>query len=364
MLVSKLTEKEEVLVIKRMLACNSPKADPRNRPEMERFLEILVQRIGSAVETDTPRLVVANAVTRALFVASPLMPNVVAAVFQTQLRALNDGFSSSRQNGISDAGCCSWPSFGQLCILQAASSLFPVTDWRHPVVTPAILTLCRCLYHCKRVQATGATVSDVLTGCLATSVLYSLLAESRRFCPEPIDYLLSLLSGEGCLSLDKCPAKIKPKQMAFQQTVKDSAQTRVNLVGMAYGLLAEFTELYSPLEAAKEILTPLYSKLQSIKAASALSKHHGDLLDRVRAICDSTARRKPLQWQPKKLQQIQMFNPRFDENYNMDKTMDPVKERAEEKKMKKRLNREMKHTMRELQRDSQLLTEVPSNRLC
>ena len=215
MLVSRLTQKEEVLVIKRMLACNSPKADPRNRPEMERCLDILVHRIGSSVEPNPPRLIVANAVTRALFVASPLMPNVLAAVFQAFIRTMNEGMTSASTAGQHKQ--CPWPSFGQLCTLQAISSLFPVTDWRHPVVTPAILTLCRCLFHAKRVQTPGSTVNDALSGCLAAAVLHSLIAESRRYCPEPFEFLTSLLTGDGCTSLDKCKASIKPQRLLFQQ---------------------------------------------------------------------------------------------------------------------------------------------------
>ena len=106
-----------------------------------------------------------------------------------------------------------------------------------------------------------------------------------------------------------------------------------------------------------QICAPVEGLLEAGAVCKSLQAVHNALNDRVKSISSQPTRR-PIQWQPKKLAQIKMFNPRFDEDYNMDRSSDPVKERAEANKLKKRVNRDLKHTMRELQQGAALVAQA------
>jgi len=358
LLISQLTEKEEVVVIKRVLVCNSLKADVRNRTKMEGFVEILIERLQSAAQASPARMRIVDTTVQALFALAPLMPDVVAKAFVVRINAIGEAMThSSKPQGRQE--CC-WPSLGELCMLQAVSSLFPVTDWRHPVVTPALLVLSRCLYHGRRTNNAEATAEDAVAGCLAATVMHSLVAPSHRFCPEAVDYLISFLrhclAAESCIDLKKCSKKLSPQPMSFQPDMKQY-QHQLNLVATVYRLLRQYLVLYSNLEAAAEICAPVEGLLEAGAVCESLQAVHNALNDRVKSISSQPTRR-PIQWQPKKLAQIKMFNPRFDEDYNMDRSSDPVKERAEANKLKKRVNRDLKHTMRELQQGAALVAQA------
>jgi nucleolar protein 14 len=54
----------------------------------------------------------------------------------------------------------------QLVFLKLISHLFPTSDFRHPVVTPACVFMCQMLYQCK-----VKTTRDVATGLFLVTLI-------------------------------------------------------------------------------------------------------------------------------------------------------------------------------------------------
>ena len=72
-----------------------------------------------------------------------------------------------------------WLTLGEITLLRIATHLFPATDYRHPVLTPASLVLGRCLSQCPL-----ATPGDVAAGLATAALLIEFTNEAGRVAPE------------------------------------------------------------------------------------------------------------------------------------------------------------------------------------
>ena len=82
-----------------------------------------------------------------------------------------------------------FPSLGRLLLLRLLAHVFPVSDFRHPIVTPAVLLQCQCLAQCPVVS-----VQDLAAGLFICGLLTTVYCkETSRFVPEVINFLSGVL---------------------------------------------------------------------------------------------------------------------------------------------------------------------------
>ncbi|KAK1316816.1 hypothetical protein QJS10_CPA05g01060 [Acorus calamus] len=89
---------------------------------------------------------------------------------------------------IKNSEISSWPSVKTLLLLKLWSMIFPCSDFRHVVMTPATLLMCEYLMRCPIM-----TGQDVAVGSFLCSMMLLITKQSRKFYPEVITFLRTLL---------------------------------------------------------------------------------------------------------------------------------------------------------------------------
>lgn len=82
-----------------------------------------------------------------------------------------------------------WLTGGELLLLRIASTLFPATDFRHPILASLTLAACQCL-----AQAPVCSLVDLARGLLVASAVADLTRGGRRYAPELVAFLQSTLA--------------------------------------------------------------------------------------------------------------------------------------------------------------------------
>ena len=85
-----------------------------------------------------------------------------------------------------------WPSWGELLLMKVACSMYPVTDFQHPILTPITLLLGQALSYTPVVS-----LRDVSHGTVCATLLAEMSIPSGRIVPEVLSWLYCVFC---CLS--------------------------------------------------------------------------------------------------------------------------------------------------------------------
>eukprot|EP00605_Chrysophyceae_sp_TOSAG23-4_P001027 GSChrysophyteH1.ASY1.ANO1.1128.1 assembled CDS len=242
-----------------------------------------------------------------------------------------------------------WPSLGRLLFFRLLAHVFPVTDFRHALVTPATLFLAQCLSQCP-VSSAADLVSGVYTCCLLSDVYCE---GTQRFVPEVTHYLtllLSLLDGN-----KKPPLTIPWHVFATENpgTASEKSFMTSAIANAAITLSESLVKKHAESQALPEMFTPLSLALSNIRWEEAVVS--GESVKR--ALDDVQQNRQPLRWRESKVESIELKTPRYELNYTFKKDRDPDADRAKLKQLTRQSKRETKAAMRELRRDAEFLDQ-------
>jgi nucleolar protein 14 len=194
---------------------------------MQNFYDVLLRRflaVGDAIYRsgdggeNLARKEQLNSLTKTLYKMSQDSPECAGAIWSRRLGILQKALakrlrdvelmvvSSSTNNDTEEEeeDCyTAWPSMGTILLLRACGHIFPVTDLRHPVVTPALLLLGQTIAQCP-----VRTVQDVVMGLLCSSIMIEYTKESKRIAPEAISFIagvIRLFAADGHGALESMP---------------------------------------------------------------------------------------------------------------------------------------------------------------
>ena len=179
-----------------------------------------------------------------------------------------------------------WPGLPELVFLRILGVLWPTSDMRHIVVSPARLLMGSYLGLCKI-----RSFVDAASGLFLCTLFLQYENRSKRLVPEAINFLIDVIrclsprKGDSIGSVRCTPLSRRHdfgqlciinagKAMAFSVDRPDlvaviggkgnSAQTNVDLLGLAIDLLARFSEPYKALEGFVELYEPVLQMLRDI----------------------------------------------------------------------------------------------------
>ncbi|KAL3796535.1 hypothetical protein ACHAW5_004437 [Stephanodiscus triporus] len=192
------------LIIQRVHATNSVRLNHKNKERMQNYYDVLLRRfvaVGDAIfesgngGTDLERYEQLNSLTKTLYVMSQDSPECAAAVWSRRLgifqKALSKRLRDVEINPLGDA-CrdefTAWPSTGMLLLMRALPHIFPSTDRRHTVITPALLLLGQIL-----AQTPIKTPYDVVMGLFCAGLMLEYTKGAKRIPPEATAFLASVL---------------------------------------------------------------------------------------------------------------------------------------------------------------------------
>ncbi|KAG1327764.1 nucleolar protein 14 [Cocos nucifera] len=382
-LLDNCSDTEVVEAINRIRACNSIRLAAENRKKMQVFYGVLLQYFAVLATRSPLNIKIINLLVRPLIEMSAETPYFAAICARQRLVHIRTQFCED----IKIPGKSSWPTLKTLLLLRLWSLIFPCSDFRHVVMTPALQLMCEYLMRCPIESG-----RDIAIGSFLCSMVFSVTKQSRKFCPEAIVFLQTLLlSSIGLESglqhhsqlihlkeikglkpwLSICDQvcdvhpidflKVMDKQSDSPVFASDNFKASMQL--SVAETLKGFINIYEELSSFPEIFLPisalLHELLQKAKLPGILRGNMEDIIDLIKKKTDEHhVLRQPLQMRKQKPVPIKLLNPKFEENFVKGRDYDPDRERAERKKMKKRLKSEKKGAIRELRKDNHFIFEL------
>ncbi|XP_039140314.1 nucleolar protein 14 [Dioscorea cayenensis subsp. rotundata] len=382
-LLDNRSDAEVVEAINRIRACNSIKLTAENRWKMQGFYGVLLQYFATLASRKPLNIGRINSLVRPLMEMSGETPFYAAICARERLSHIRTRFCTDIK--LQDKS--SWPSLKTLLLLRLWSLVFPCSDFRHAVMTPAALLMCEYLMRCSIVSG-----QDIVVGSFLCSMMLNVCKQSHKFCPEALNFLQVLLisaidlkPGRKNLSqmyhtielkttkpwLRICSQESEVHALDFFEVMNMEAEStyfssddfRASVLAFMAEILKGFISIYEGLSSFTEIFSPisglLLAVLQNDNIPQLLRNNLEDIVEFIKKKTDEHQKlRQPLQMRKQKPEPIKLLNPKFEEDFVKGRDYDPDRERAEMKKMKKRLKSEKKGAMRELRKDNHYLFQV------
>lgn len=196
------TGHEVSVIIDRIHASNSVRLNKKNTEKMQNFYDVVLRRfvaVGDAIYAsgdggaELDRYEQLNALTRTLFAMSADAPESAAAVWGRRLGVFHNAHAKRLRDvcfvrGEDVEATTAWPSTGTILLLRALAHIFPVTDRRHQVVTPALLLLCQIV-----AQTPVTSADDMVSGLMCAGLLIEYTRGAQRVVPEALAFVSGIL---------------------------------------------------------------------------------------------------------------------------------------------------------------------------
>lgn len=414
LLVAALSPSDLNELVRRTRVCNATALSTGNRKAMQMFYGILVQHFAniSSSPTKTSSAIAEhamvdylNALLPHILEMTPLVPFYAATLARARLLKAHETMVAALADPIQKAKA--WPVPRTLALLKLFSTVFPVSDKRHAVLTPASLLITSALANCPLARG-----RDVGTGLYLAGMAVHLHSQAKRYCPEPLvlcTLLLESITGSGGGSgeeEDEQPswlaiitnednkknsknnkkkngsdgtASLSEEEVAplslsniLQRLCGDEDESywtstafKVSASAAAIKIMVRCAELWSDVDAVPEIFSPSVSILKKIssslvKTAPAIKHLAKEAASKLETITTAAmSKRRPLiNPSVSKAPEAKTFNPRFEDDFATGKDYDPDRERSERRKLQKMVRREERGAIRELRRDGSFMADV------
>ncbi|WCJ20870.1 hypothetical protein M5689_003074 [Euphorbia peplus] len=372
-----------IMIISRIRKTNSIKLAAGNRKKIQVFYGLLLQYFAILANRKPLNVKLLNILVKPLIEISMEIPYFSAICARQRILRMRAQFCESIKN--SETSC--WPSMKTLSLLRLWSMVFPCSDFRHVVMTPAILLMCEYLMRCPVL-----TGRDIGVGSFLCSIVLSVTKQSKKFCPEAIMFLQNVLMAaierktmhypesqlnhlmelkmvQPLLCMHQCASEIGPLNFFMVMDMPEdspffsSDNFRASMLVSVIETLRGYVETYEGLSSFPEIFLPVSKlTLEAAKQGNMPAALHEKFKDVAQLIEKNISQhyllRQPLQMRKRKPVPIKLLNPKFEENFVKGRDYDPDRERAERRKLKKQVQREAKGAARELRKDNVFLFDV------
>ncbi|KAK9934985.1 hypothetical protein M0R45_022104 [Rubus argutus] len=382
-LLDNLCNSDIALIIHRIRASNAIKLAAENKKKMQVFYGLLLQYFATLANKKPLNLELLNLLVKPLMEMSMETPYFAAVCARERILRTRTKFCETVKNP--ENSC--WPASKTLFLLRLWSLIFPCSDFRHVVMTPAIFLMCEYLMRCPILSG-----RDVAVGSFLCSILLSITKQSRKFCPEAvsflqillmaaiernpksnkdseIDHLMEIKAPEPLLYIHEHIDQIDPLNfLTIMDLPEDSSfftsnKFRSSVLVTVIETLRGYVSSYEGFSSFPEIFLPISTLVLELaeqeNMPSALTDKFKEVAQFIKTKAEEHCmQRRPLQMRKQKPVALKMLNPSFEEKFVKGRDYDPDRERVERKKLKKLLTQETKGAVRELRKDNYFLHEV------
>lgn len=362
----------------RIVKYHRPRVSPDTRERVHNLYDLLLRRLLSGED-----LREVDGLTEVLtFMTGEVQGPVCANLWTRLLVSMHGRLEKGlRDYALGGADRC-WPSPGALCVLRLLPLLFPTTDYRHPVVTPALLYLGQCLSECP-----VTSMADLTAGLSCAALMLHYTAEAKRLAPEALAFLCTTLGALGPLkkgtgtqaaqqlqlptfhptlvkklrmglkAWEGKEAELGPLDMARAEDKEVREEEAAATLRMVCKTLARAAQNQcSGMQGAPELLGEALRQLTwhaSREEGTEKGQWLSEARDSVKGVVESVGQtRRPLVWRSKDRGVIKSLDPRMVEDYVVKKDAGMDRDKAKVKQLTRQLKREKKGAMRELRRDA------------
>lgn len=276
-----------------------------------------------------------------------------------------------------------FPRLDTLIFFKLMSSLFPTSDFRHPIATPSFIFLHHILS-----QSKVKTRSDIASGLFLATLVLDSQQLSKKFLPAVINFL----SGVCYLAVKKSMVEKTKTVPPFKQnddllvldkkfsneienlTAADFLEGlpidddfKVRAINVTVQLIKDFVKLYDDLVGMKYFLDPFETILARLSQQKPLPASLKESIKKTIEFFKNIRSEKKFKFpvpENKVQPMIRMLEPRFETVLSDRRSMysQAQGEKAEQQKLKHMIKREFKSAKRELRRDNEFLSKVRHKR--
>ncbi|GAB1604253.1 nucleolar protein 14-like [Argonauta hians] len=168
---------DQVTIIERIEKCNHPSLGDGNKAKLERVFQLLLTYYCEVCQQRDLNLWLIDRLVVKLFHLATFSPQPAAVAVLEAIKV--------RQSALKKT----YPGLDTLLLLKLVPLLYPASDFRHFVCTPAMLymsqILSQCVISCERDVAAGLFISTILLQCISMS---------KRYIPEMMNFLFAVFS--------------------------------------------------------------------------------------------------------------------------------------------------------------------------
>ncbi|KAG8186743.1 hypothetical protein JTE90_027643 [Oedothorax gibbosus] len=257
-------------------------------------------------------------------------------------------------------------SLQSLLILKYCSVLYSVSDFRHPIVTPAVIFMCDILS-----STYPVTLSNIASRLFVCNILAHCVCQSKRFVPDAICFLNTMLrlalpsenknvsqdskTKQINLVLNSKPTSDKILDLDYfninKTTVNDSIKS--SIIFKSVSLLNKFATLYTQLPSYSEIFSETVSLCSLLPTDSYPDSVKDSISNLTTEIKSNSPKLKQLVYQNTKPKPLKLFDPLFESKF--DKRDNINKKFKELKQVSQKIRREEKCIIRDMRRDAQMI---------
>ncbi|KAK3095262.1 hypothetical protein FSP39_012329 [Pinctada imbricata] len=288
------SDDDQMIIIARIRKCHHVSLAEGNREKLEVFFSCLLQYYCDLALQLPPKLTLMDKLVPHLYELTQGSPVTAAQSVVDQITERREEFQQicDRKGGRGQ-----YPALDTLLLLKLVVILFPTSDFRHSVTTPAHIFITQMLSQCP-----VRNERDIAAGLFLSSLCLEYVTLSKRFIPECTNFLhgLLFLASQKSKKLEAVIPPFKPvgKNNDLLVVNKDSKDIsieklcmskvlstdldrnelsnnkfRICAINTVVVLLKEFIALYKTLPSCREIFLPfvtMVKKLPVIKYPSQL----------------------------------------------------------------------------------------------
>ncbi|XP_041826562.1 nucleolar protein 14 [Melanotaenia boesemani] len=378
------TPDNQRLIVARTQKCNHPGLAVGNKLKLQKLFGFLLEYIGELATRSPPELTTIDKLIPELYALCQMFPEAACQTMQSILRDA----AHSTEEVLEVKGHAALPTLDMLIYLKVTALLFPTSDFRHPVTTPALLYISQALTRCPI-----RSLSDLTSGLMLCCLAVEYVSFSKRFLPELINFLTGTLhlavgdksllgykvvppfrptgkysdllvvsASESCKTWSKNCLPLSATQHLELRTDLERDHHRWTCLSTGLDLVERCCQLYKDLTSFTHIFQPirtvLSKHLSSQTLPESLQELHSNILT---AISRSPVFHSRLVFEKKKPIPLKLLTPKIVEVLDYGKKHGSTREEREKERLKHKYKKEFKGALREIRKDSRFLAREKLN---
>ncbi|XP_056146831.1 nucleolar protein 14 [Lampris incognitus] len=380
------TSDNQRLILARTQKCNHPSLAAGNKLKLQKLFGFLLEYVGELTTRKPPELTTIDKLVPQLYALCQMFPEASCKAMQTILR----DSAHSMEEVLEVKGRAAFPPLDMMIYLKVTALLFPTSDFRHPVTTPALLYITQALTKCA-----VTSLQDMVSGLVLCCMALEYVSLSKRFLPELINFLAGTLhlavadktsidyavvpsfrpSGKYsdllvvsdpscCQSWTKHALPLSATQHLEIRNDLERDHYRLTCISTCLDLVKRCCVLYKDLTSFTHIFQPiriLLSKHLPIQTyPELLQELHSEILA---AISGTSVTHSPLVFEKKKPIPLKLFTPKIVEVLDYGKKRGCTKAEREKERLTHKYKKEFKGALREIRKDSRFLANEKLNEI-
>ncbi|XP_062269094.1 nucleolar protein 14 [Platichthys flesus] len=378
------TPDNQRLIVARTQKCNHPSLAVGNKLKLQKLVGFLLEHIGELASLSPPELTTVDKLIPELYGLCQMFPDAACKAMQ---RVLGDA-AHSMEEVLEVKGHIAFPDLDMLIYLKVTALLFPTSDFRHPVTTPALLYISQALTKCP-----VRTLQDVTSGLVLCCLAVEYVSFSKRFLPELINFLagtlhlavqdktslgytmvppfrtsgknsdlLVLSDSESCKNWSKKSLPLSAAQHLELTTDQDRDQHRLMCLSTCLDLVKRCCLLYKDLVSFPNIFQPIRTLLAKHLSTQTLPEPLQELHSLIlEAVSTAPVTNSRLVFDKKKPIPLKLLTPKIVEVLDYGKKRGGTKEEREKERLIHKYKKEFKGALREIRKDSRFLAKEKLN---